>query len=153
MSRQRTEKRMRRFFPDFFSKVAVRMRKQSGVIFPITVVVSFFLLLMLGHVLALYEVEMETMKYEQQSFEVESIMQMAVFDVKKQMASSPLQQEKEGTFLYPIGKADYQWKKIDETTIQATISAYSSGGIRYGATFLVSFPSLDIIEWTENDVP
>jgi competence protein ComGG len=153
MSRQRTEKRMKRFFPDFFSKVAVRMRKQSGVIFPLTFVVSFFLLLMLGNVLALYEVEMETMRYEQQSSEVESIMQMAVFDVKKQIASSPLQQGKEGTFLYPIGKADYEWKKIDETTIQATISAYSNAGIRYSATFLASLPSLDIIQWTENGSP
>jgi competence protein ComGG len=127
------------------------MCKQSGVIFPLTVVVSFFFLLMLAHVLALYEVEMETMRYEQQSSEVESIMQMAVFDVKKQMAFPLLQQGKEGTFLYPIGKADYQWKKIDETTIQATISAYSNAGIRYRATFLVSLPSLDIIQWTEND--
>jgi competence protein ComGG len=151
MSRQRMEKRMKRFFPDFFSKVAVRMRKQSGVIFPLTVMVSFFLLLMLAHVLALYEAEMETMKYEQQSSEVESVMQMAVFDIKKQMASSsPLQSGNEGTFLYPIGKADYQWKKINETTIQAAISAYSSDGIRYSAAFLVSLPSLDIIEWTEN---
>ncbi|MFC4182975.1 competence type IV pilus minor pilin ComGG [Saccharococcus thermophilus] len=129
------------------------MYKQSGVIFPLTVVVSFFFLLMLAHVLALYEVEMETMRYEQQSSEVESIMQMAVFDVKKQIASSPLQQGKEGTFLYPIGKADYEWKKIDETTIQATISAYSDTGIRYSATFLISLPSLDIIQWTENGAP
>jgi competence protein ComGG len=145
---------MKRFFPDFFSKVAVCMRKQSGVIFPMTVVVSFFFLLMLAHVLALYEVEMETLKYEQQSSEVESVMQMAVFDIKKQLASfSDLQPGNEGTFLYPIGKADYQWKRIDETTIHATVSAYSSGGIRYSATFLVLLPSLDIIEWTENDEP
>jgi competence protein ComGG len=144
---------MKRFFSDFFSKVAMRMRKQSGIIFPLTVVVSFFFLLMLAYVLTLYEVEMETMKYEQQSFEAESVMQMAVFDIKKQMASSPLQQEKKGTFLYPTGKADYQWKKRNEITIEATISAYSNSGTRYSATFLVSLPSLDIIEWTENATP
>jgi competence protein ComGG len=142
---------MKRLFLDFFSKVAFVMRNQSGMIFPITVVVSFFFLLAFSHVLELYQVEMESIAYEQQSYEVDSIMQMAVFDVKKQIASFPDLQGNEGVFVYPIGKANYKWEKIDETKVKALIFARSDGGIRYGATFIVLFPSLDIIEWTENN--
>ena len=141
---------MKRLFLDFFSKVAFVMQNQSGVIFPITAMVSFFILLALSHVLELYQVEMESMAYEQKSYEVDSIMQMAVVDVKKQLASFPDVQGNEGVFIYPIGKANYKWEKIDETKVKATVSAHSDGGIRYSATFIILFPSLDIIQWTEN---
>jgi competence protein ComGG len=126
------------------------MRNQSGVIFPITVMVSFFFLLALSHVLTLYQVEMEAMAYEQQSREVDEVMQMAVFDVKNQIATFPDLQRDEGVFAYPVGKANYTWEKIDETKIKAVISVHSDEGIRRSATFIVLFPSLDIIEWIEN---
>ena len=115
--------------------------------------ISFFFLLALSHVLALYQVEMAAMANEQQSREVDAVMQMAVFDVKNQIATFPDLQRDEGVFVYPVGKANYTWKKIDETKIKATISAYSDKGTRYSATFIVLFPSLDIIEWIENHSP
>lgn len=126
------------------------MRNQSGMIFPVTVMVSFFILMALSHVLALYQVEMEAIAYEQQSREMDEMMQMAVFDVKQQIAAFSDWQRDEGVFVYPLGKANYTWEKIDETKIKAAISVYSDKGIRYSATFIVSFPALDIIEWTEN---
>jgi competence protein ComGG len=142
---------MKRLFLDFFSKVAFVVRNQNGVIFPITVIVSFFFLLALAHVLELYQMEMGSIEYEQQSYEVDSIMQMAIVDVKKQIASFSNLQGNEGVFIYPIGKANYKWEKIDEMKVKAMVSAYSDGEIRYSATFVVLFPSLDIIQWTENN--
>ncbi|SFA45001.1 competence protein ComGG [Parageobacillus thermantarcticus] len=93
------------------------------------------------------------MAYEQQSREVDAVMQMAVFDVKNQIAAFPDLQRDEGVFVYPVGKANYTWEKIDEMKIKALITAHSDEGIRYSATFVVLFPSLDIIEWTENHSP
>ncbi|MBY6269432.1 MAG: hypothetical protein CW344_14520, partial [Parageobacillus thermoglucosidasius] len=83
------------------------MRNQSGMIFPVTVMVSFFILMALSHVLALYQVEMEAIAYEQQSREMDEMMQMAVFDVKQQIAAFSDWQRDEGVFVYPLGKANY----------------------------------------------
>lgn len=93
------------------------------------------------------------MAYAQQSREVDAIMQMAVFDVKNRIAAFPDLQRDEGVFVYPVGKANYAWEKIDKTKIKVLISARSDEGMRYSATFVVLFPSLDMIEWMENHSP
>jgi competence protein ComGG len=126
------------------------MRKEKGMIFPITVLFSFLFLLVLLHVLKLYETEIEFTKYEQQSYDVDSLMQMAVTDVKTQLAAvSPANTTNKGTFVYPNGTADYEWKRLSENEVKVTISAVSHEGIHYGAEFTVSLPTMELVEWKE----
>jgi competence protein ComGG len=58
------------------------MRNERGIMFPITVLLSCLFLLLVVHACALYEEELEFMKREEQSYDVDSLMQMAVHDLK-----------------------------------------------------------------------
>jgi competence protein ComGG len=126
------------------------MKNEKGVIFPITVLFSFLFLSLLFHVLELYETEVELTKYEQQSYDVDSLMQMAVIDVKAQMAANvPAKSTSKGTFAYPNGTAQYEWKQLTASEVKVTMTVVSYEGIRYSAEFTVSFPAMELIEWKE----
>ncbi len=126
------------------------MRNEKGMIFLITVLFSFLFLLLLLHVLELYETEIQFAKYEQQSYDVDSLMQMAVTDVKTQLAAiSSANTTNKGTFVYPNGTADYEWERLNENEVKVMISAVSHEGIRYDAEFTVSLPTMELVEWKE----
>ncbi|MBB5325226.1 competence protein ComGG [Anoxybacillus tepidamans] len=126
------------------------MKNEKGVIFPITVLFSFLFLSLFFHVLKLYETEVELTKYEQQSYDVDSLMQMAVTDVKAQMAANvPANSAGKGTFAYPNGNAQYEWKQFTSNEIKVTVTVVSYEGIRYSAEFTISFPAMELIEWKE----
>ncbi|MCZ0754642.1 competence type IV pilus minor pilin ComGG [Anoxybacillus sp. J5B_2022] len=126
------------------------MKNEKGVIFPLTMMFSLLFCLSVLHVLELYHIEMQLAEYEQQSYDVDSLMQMAVVDVKAQIAASvPAKQTGQGTFIYPNGTAQYEWKQGTKNEIKVTIAVISHEGIRYSAEFTVSFPALELIEWKE----
>ncbi|WP_027407778.1 competence type IV pilus minor pilin ComGG [Anoxybacteroides tepidamans] len=126
------------------------MKNEKGVIFPITVLFSCLFLSLLLHVLALYEEEIEFAKYEQQSYDVDSLMQMAVKDVNAELEEKlPSISSGKGTFVYPIGTAKYEWQLLSGEKVMVTMSAISNEGIRYEAEFTVSFPGLELVEWKE----
>ncbi|ANB60690.1 competence type IV pilus minor pilin ComGG [Anoxybacteroides amylolyticum] len=125
-------------------------RNEKGVIFPMTVMFSLLFCLAVFHALELYETEMQLADYVRQSSDVDSLMQMAVVDVKAQIAASARgKQSGKGTFTYPNGTVQYDWKQGTQNDIKVTLIAISSEGIQYSAQFTISFPSLELIEWKE----
>ncbi|QPA30041.1 competence type IV pilus minor pilin ComGG [Thermaerobacillus caldiproteolyticus] len=126
------------------------MKNEKGMIFPITMLVSFLFLFIFVRMLELYKTETEMAKYEQQSYEVDSVMQMAVTDVKRQLAVMwPTDTSNRGTLTYPNGVANYEWKQMSEHEMKVTIFATSHDGIHYGAECIISLPELELIEWKE----
>ncbi|WP_044744505.1 MULTISPECIES: competence type IV pilus minor pilin ComGG [unclassified Anoxybacillus] len=127
------------------------MRNEKGMIFPMTVMFSCVFLFCLLHVLRLYEMELEFAKAEQQSYEADSLMQMAVVDIKASIASHvPTQQTNNGMFVYPNGRAEYSWQQLSNDQVKAKVSVFSNEGVRYTAEFTVSFPNLELLEWKES---
>jgi competence protein ComGG len=127
------------------------VRNEKGMIFPMTVMFSCAFLFCLLHVLRLYEMELEFAKAEQQSYEADSLMQMAVADIQASIASHvPTQQTNSGMLVYPNGRAEYSWQQLSNDQVKAKVSVFSNEGVRYTAEFTVSFPNLELLEWKES---
>ncbi|MBB6284637.1 competence type IV pilus minor pilin ComGG [Geobacillus subterraneus] len=128
------------------------MGRQDGVIFPLVAVVALLLAFSVTHVLLLYEVEQEAAHAARQAAEADELVQMAVFDVKEQIAASgPSTAVHEGEWTYPRGTAAYRWEKVGETSVRVSLSVHSSSGLRRSAAFTVMIPSLHITEWSEQN--
>ncbi|AGT32769.1 hypothetical protein M493_12610 [Geobacillus genomosp. 3] len=128
------------------------MGRQDGVIFPLVAVVALLFAFSVTHVLLLYEVEQQAMHDARQAVEADELVQMAVFDVREQIAASdPSMVGHEGEWTYPRGTAVYRWEKEGETSVRVALSVRSSSGLRRSVVFTVVLPALHITEWSEQN--
>ncbi|ABO67713.1 MULTISPECIES: competence type IV pilus minor pilin ComGG [Geobacillus] len=128
------------------------MGRQDGVVFPLVAVVALLLAFSVTHIVLLYEVEQQAAHADRQAAEADELVQMAVFDVKEQIAlSDPTMTVREGEWTYPRGTAVYRWEKEGETSVRVALSVRSSSGFRRSVVFTVMLPALHITEWSEQN--
>ncbi|MFC0296946.1 competence type IV pilus minor pilin ComGG [Geobacillus jurassicus] len=126
------------------------MGRQDGVIFPLAAVVALLFSFSAANVLLLYEAERQAAYAARQAAEADELVQMAVFDVKEQIASvDPSTAWKEGEWIYPRGTVAYRWTRESEARVRVALSIRSASGLRRAVTFTVTLPALHIVEWSE----
>jgi competence protein ComGG len=126
------------------------MNNEKGFVLPVTVIFSFFLLLLFVHTIELYKVEMEFGHYQQQMDELDWLMQMAVTDIKHKIGSlSDTVTILDETVVYPIGQAQYQLTRLSPDRVNVQVLCTSHNGLKYAAEFIVSVPDMELIEWKE----
>lgn len=129
-----------------------KLGRQDGVIFPLVAIVALFLTFSITHVLFLYEAEQRAANDARLAAEADELVQMAVFDVKEQIAASDSSAAvREGEWTYPRGTAVYRWEKAGGTSVQVSLLVRSSSGLRRSVTFTVMLPALHITEWSEQN--
>jgi competence protein ComGG len=126
------------------------VNNEKGFILPVTLVFSFFVLLLFAHSVELYKMEAEFANHEEKIYELDSLMQMAVTDIKSKITHSP----QEITYFYdevtyPIGRVQYTLQRLNENEIKVMVVCISNDGFEYGAEFTLSIPSMELIEWKE----
>ncbi|RAK22368.1 competence protein ComGG [Anoxybacillus vitaminiphilus] len=126
------------------------MNNEKGFILPVTMIFSFFLLLLFVHVIELYKMETEFAAHEQQMYELDGIMQMAVVDVKNKISNlSDTVTFLDETVVYPTGKAHYELKRLGQERINVHVLCISNNGLEYKAEFTLSVPDMELVEWKE----
>ncbi|NGY69569.1 hypothetical protein F6Y04_00860 [Bacillus megaterium] len=127
------------------------MGRQDGVVFPLVAVVALLLAFSVTHVVLLYEVEQQAAHAARQAAEADELVQMAVFDVKEQIAlSDPTMTVREGEWTYPRGTAVYRWeKKGKRASVSPCLSARHPD--LEEVSFTVMLPALHITEWSEQN--
>jgi competence protein ComGG len=128
------------------------MGRQDGVIFPLVAVVALLLAFFMTNAALLYEAEQQAAHAARQAAEADELVQMAVFDVKEQIAATAAAAtEQEGGWTYPRGEAVYRWQKETEASVRVFLTVRSAAGLQRTVAFTVALPSLDITEWTEQN--
>ncbi|MGZ0086323.1 competence type IV pilus minor pilin ComGG [Caldibacillus thermoamylovorans] len=126
------------------------MERQAGVIFPFIAVVAMLFSCAVANALLLYEVERQAAEAARQAAEAEELVQMAVVDVKEEIAAASLSTAgQEGEWPYPRGVVAYRWERKDKTSVRVVLSIRSTSGLQRAVTFTVVLPALDITEWRE----
>lgn len=88
------------------------MGRQDGVIFPLVAVVALLLAFFMTNAALLYEAEQQAAHAVRQAAEADELVQMAVFDVKEQIAATAaVTTKQEGKWTYPRGEAVCRWAK------------------------------------------
>lgn len=128
------------------------MGRQDGVIFPLVAVVALLLAFFMTNAALLYEAEQQAAHAVRQAAEVDELVQMAVFDVKEQIAATAaVTTKQEGKWTYPRGEAVCRWQKETEASVRVFLTVRSAAGLQRTVAFTVALPSLDITEWTEQN--
>ncbi|NNV05375.1 competence type IV pilus minor pilin ComGG [Geobacillus sp. C56-T2] len=128
------------------------MERQAGVIFPFIAVVAMLFSCAVANALLLYEAERQAAEAARQAAEAEELVQMAVVDVKAQIAAASLSTAgQEGEWAYPRGVAAYRWERKDKTNVRVVLSIRSTSGLQRAVTFTVVLPALNITEWREGN--
>jgi competence protein ComGG len=123
---------------------------EKGFILPATLLFSFFLLLLLVHSIELYKMEVEFANHEQQMNDLDWLMQMAVTDIKNKISNlSDTATDIDETMIYPLGQVHYQLKRLSQDTVSVNVLCVSNSDFKYEAEFILSIPSMELIEWKE----
>ncbi|MBA2869913.1 competence protein ComGG [Anoxybacillus calidus] len=126
------------------------MNNEKGFVLPVTMIFSFFLLLLFVHVIELYKMEIEFAHHEQQMYELDWLMQMAVTDIKNKLSNlSDTVTVLDETVVYPTGKAHYQLNRLSQELVNVHVLCISNNELEYKAEFTLSVPGMELIEWKE----
>lgn len=126
------------------------MKNERGLVFPITVFISFFIAVIFVHSIELYKLESEFSHHAELSVEVDSLMKMAINDVKRVIAELPeTTTEAEGTIMYPNGSAYYRLQRLSDDTVKVNVSCISKSNGKYEVQFTLLLPGMELLEWNE----
>jgi len=126
------------------------VKNERGLVFPITVFVSFFIAVIFVHSSELYKLESEFSDYSELSVEVDSLMKMAINDVKQVIAELPeTTMEAEETIMYPNGSAYYRLQRLSDDTVKVNVSCISKSNGKYEVQFILLLPDMELLEWNE----
>ena len=126
------------------------MKNQKGFVFPITVAFTFFIIMIFIQAIELYKLETEFSNHEKMNVELDSIMKVAVNDIKIVIASPPeTKTEAEGTIEYPSGRVSYRLHRLNQHTVKVNALCLSKSNKKYEAEFTLSLPDMQLMEWKE----
>lgn len=126
------------------------MKNERGLVFPITVFISFFIAVIFVHSIELYKLESEFSHHAELSVEVDSLMKMAINDVKQVIAELPeTTTEAEGTIMYPNGSVYYRLQRLSDDTVKVNVSCISKSNGKYEVQFTLLLPGMELLEWNE----
>jgi len=126
------------------------VKNERGLVFPITVFISFFIAVIFVHSIELYKLESEFSHHAELSVEVDSLMKMAINDVKRVIAELPeTTTEAEGTIMYPNGSAYYRLQRLSDDTVKVNVSCISKSNGKYEVQFTLLLPGMELLEWNE----
>jgi len=126
------------------------VKNERGLVFPITVFISFFIAVIFVHSIELYKLESEFSHHAELSVEVDSLMKMAINDVKQVIAELPeTTTEAEGTIMYPNGSVYYRLQRLSDDTVKVNVSCISKSNGKYEVQFTLLLPGMELLEWNE----
>lgn len=126
------------------------MNNEKGVILPMTVMLSFLILLIFSQQLELFLSEKQFVAEVEKINQLENLMQLSVHDISNdlsaiEMLDSPFY----GRLTYPIGQTQYSLTPESADITRVVITCKEAGGRQYKAQLYYSFESDKIIKWFE----
>lgn len=126
------------------------MNNEKGVILPLTLVLSFFFLLLFSHQLILYVNEKKFLVEIEGVNNLESIMQMGVKDILNELSSfEELKNSVNGTYIYPNGSAHYSLNPEPDNKIRVELKVQDDQGRMDLARFFYSIELKKVLNWVE----
>ena len=126
------------------------MRNEKGVIFPLTMIISFFMFLLFSHQIALYLNEKKFLIEVEGINQLESIMQMGVKDISAELLMlEEVHDPILATLIYPNGSLDYSINPDVNDTVKVIMTAMDEDGRKYIANMYFSFGQKKVIKWIE----
>lgn len=126
------------------------MKNEKGVILPLTMILSFFFLLLFSHQLILYLNEKKFLIETEGINRLESIMQMSVKDIKEELSAlEQLEEPVNSTHTYPIGTVKYSLYPMLDNDVKVDMTVHDHDGRVDQARFFYNFEQKKITNWVE----